>query len=47
MKTTDPWLRECRLDKVRYSIRFTIIDYFLIFAVIILSSAWLAYALSF
>ena len=46
MKTTDPWLREPK-DQVKYEIRFSIIDYFLIFAVIILSSAWLAYALSF
>ena len=46
MKTTDPWLREPK-DQVKYEIRFSIIDYFLIFAVFNLSAAWLAYAMWF
>jgi hypothetical protein len=44
MKTTDPWLREPN-DEVKYEMRFSIIDYFLIFAVIILSAKWVAYAM--
>ena len=46
MKTTDPWLRECRLDKIRYTIRITAFDVFLLGAVAILTTCWIYYAVT-
>lgn len=46
MKTTDPWLREPK-EEIKYEIRFSFIDYFLIFGVVILSAKWVVYAMWF
>lgn len=43
---TDPWLRECRLDKIRYTLRVTCFDYVLLCALAILLTVWIFYAVT-
>jgi hypothetical protein len=46
MKPTDPWLRECRLDRIRYHIRVTALDVVLMGAAAILITCWIYYAVT-
>jgi hypothetical protein len=46
MKPTDPWLRECRLDRIRYTLRVTAFDVVLLCALCILLTCWIYYAVT-